>query len=203
MKTIKTIGLAALTALMAMAFVGAGSAMAEETQLCTTDTSPCSAPTTSIHAISVGRAKLLTSLGTVECNVLFESTSVGALAAPQVIKGNFTFSNCELVGVECEAKEQNGPAELLVLKEGHETAAVTGEGLVKVECGKTLICAYTGERLKGTAKGPLLSAQIPDNGEVSLSGQELIKEAGSGFICPKTAKLDIAASPLVPVYISG
>ena len=194
-------GLAALAALMAMAFVGATSAMAESTQLCTADESPCNNPTTLIHEESVGKAKLLTSLGTTECNVLFESTSVGAAGAPQIVKGNFKYSNCELAGSECKATEENGPVELEILKEGHETASVKGKGLVHLVCGKTIDCSYNGTGLKGTAKGPLLSAQTPDNGEVSLSGQETTKETG-GFLCPKTAKLDITTSPLTATYIS-
>ena len=205
MKAIEMIGLVALAALLAMAFAGATSAMAESTVLCKADESPCSSTNslTHVHETSVGKAKLLTSLGTTECNVLFlgdtsEPTEVGT---PLVVTGNFTYSNCELAGSNCTATEQNGPAELEVLREGHETAAVTGKGLVHLVCGKTIDCSYNGTGLKGTAKGPLLSAQVPDNGEVSLSGQETTKEVG-GFLCPKTAKLDITTSPLVETSLT-
>jgi len=197
-------GLVALTALMAMAFVGAASAMAEPTALCKADENPCSEANliASVHETSVGKAKVLTSLGTVECNALFASTSVGAPGAPQILKGNFTYSNCELGGASCTATGENGPAELKVLREGHETAKVTYEYLVHLVCYKTIDCSYTGASLEGTAKGPLLSAQESDNGEVALSGQSLTKEAG-GFLCPKTAKLDITTTPLTATYISS
>jgi hypothetical protein len=207
MKPIRIFGLAALAALMAMAFVGASSALAESTSLCDTDpgtgaTEACPSGhlVTSVHETSVGKAKLLTSFGPVECNALFSGTIATTLAKPLVISGNFTYSNCTLGGSSCTATEENGPAEIKVLKEGHETASVTGEGLVHVICGKAIDCSYTGAGLKATAKGPLLASQ--ENGEVSLSEQVTSKEAG-GFLCPKSAKLDITMTPLSATYITG
>ncbi|MFL5900700.1 MAG: hypothetical protein ACJ75S_05825 [Solirubrobacterales bacterium] len=199
MKAIKMIGLAALTALMAMAFVGASSAMAESTQLCKTDTNPCGSAVTSVHEESVGKAKLVTSFGTVECNVLFSSSSVGALGAPQKIVGTFTYTNCKLFLGECTVTEQNGPSTLEVLKQGHETAKVTYDFLIYVMCGSFIDCNYTGPGLVGTAKGPLLSTQA--NGEVTLSGQKLTPEIS--FLCPKESKLTITTTPLSATYISS
>jgi len=208
MKTIKMIGLAALTALTAltaMAFAGVGSAMAESAALCKVDESPCSAANliTSAHEASVGKAKLLSSVGTTECNVLFassetvEATEVGA---PLVISGSFTYTNCELGGSSCTATEESGPSQIKVFKTGHETAEVTGEGLVHVVCSGFIDCSYNGTGLKGTGKGPLLSTQ--KNGEVTLSEQSTTKEAG-GFLCAKTAKLDITTTPLAAAYGSS
>ncbi|MGH7499379.1 MAG: hypothetical protein ACREL3_11085, partial [Gemmatimonadales bacterium] len=151
----------------------------------------------SVHETSVGKAKLLTSLGTIECNVLY-SGNVTETGSPLVIKGGFIYSSCTLGESSCTATEENGPSKLEVLKEGHETAEVTGEYLVHVVCGKTIDCSYTGTGLVGTAKGPLLSEQTPDDGEVSLTGQAMTMEAG-GFLCPKTAKLDITTSPLARI----
>src|ERR1051326_4219472 len=194
-------GLAALAALMAMAFVGASSAMAEETQLCRVDPgtgSPRACPAgeavTSVHETSVGKAKLLAS-PRVECNVLFSSTSVGALAKPQVIEGHFTYTNCG-----CTVREVAGTtARITVLKEGHETGRVTGEAEISVNCFG-IVCTYNGEGLEGTAKGPLLSAQVPDNGEVSLQEQVV---TGSGSFCPSEGKLDIVTTPLTAVSIAN
>jgi hypothetical protein len=205
MKAIKMFGLAVLTALMAMAFVGAASAMAESTVLCKNDESPCTEGNViaHVHETSVGKAKLLTSFGTTECNVLFLGDAAEAMeeGAGLGVIGSFTYTECTLGGSNCTATEENGPAELEVLKEGHETGKVTGEGLVHLVCGKSIDCSYNGTGLTGTAKGPLLSAQTPDNGEVSLSEQSTTKEAG-GFLCPKTAKLDITTTPLVATYVS-
>jgi hypothetical protein len=191
-------GLAALAALLAMAFVGASSAMAEKTTLCSTDESPCEIANviSHVHETSVGKAKLLSSLLNVECDVLFLGDTVAKTSAPLVIEGSFTYSNCNN---SCTATEENGPAEIEVLKEGHEKSKVTGEGLVHLVCGAFINCRYNGEGLIGTGKGPLLSAQA--NGEVSISEAETNKESGS--LCPSTAKLDITTTPLTPVYLGG
>jgi hypothetical protein len=191
-KSVKMFGLAVLAALMAMAFVGASSASAESTQLCTVDEASCTHAVTSVHVLSVGKAKLL-SIIPVECNVLFASTSVGALASPQIIKGHFTYTNCG-----CTVEEIIGTtAKIEVLKEGHETASVTGEASIYVDCFG-IDCIYIGTGLKGTAKGPLLSTQA--NGEVSLQNQVL---SGYWSFCPTGAKLDITMTPLVATYISS
>ncbi len=205
MKSIKIIGLAALTALMAIACVGASSAMAASTSLCKADESPCVATNqiTSMHETSVGRVKLLSSIGTTQCEVLLtgNATELTEAGSPLMISGSFTYTNCELGGSNCTLTEEGGPAEIKVLKEGHETAKVTYEYLVHLTCGGFIDCSYNGVGLTGTAKGPLLSAQVPDNGEVTLTGQETTKEAG-GFLCPKTAKLDITTTPLTATYLS-
>jgi len=202
-KAIKMIGLAALTALMAMAFVGASSAMAESTALCSADESPCKEGNVvaHVHEESVGKAKLLSSVGTTECNVLFLGDAAEAMeeGAALGITGSFTYTNCELGGSSCTATEEGGPSSLQVLRTGHETAKVTGEGLVHLVCSGFIDCSYNGTGLSGTAKGPLLSTQ--KNGEVTLSEQTTTKEAG-GFLCPKTAKLDITTTPLTATYVS-
>src|SRR6185436_18150219 len=69
MKPIKMLGLTALAALMAMAFIGASSAMAEDTVLCSTDPATSCTEVTHVHETSVTKAKLLTSFLTVECDV--------------------------------------------------------------------------------------------------------------------------------------
>jgi hypothetical protein len=200
-RTIGLILMAAAAASLLVAFAAPGPAAAETVTLCNADQESCSSPTTSVHEVSVGKAKLLTSLGTTECNVLFSSTEVGAGGGTvQTVTGNFTYTSCELGGKSCTATEENGPSEIKVEKEGHETGKVTGEGLVHVVCTGFIDCSYNGVGLKGTAKGPLLSTQ--ENGEVTLSEQSLTKEAG-GFQCPKTAKLDITTTPLSAIYISG
>jgi hypothetical protein len=198
-KAIKMFGLAALAALMAMAFVGASSAMAEKIQLCGHD-APKELSCEAIHHVheeSVGKAKLLTSIGTTECEASFLG-DVESFGAPAIISGKFTYVNCTLGGSSCTATEENGPSKIKVLYTGEETSEVTGEGLVHLVCGKSIDCSYTGTGLKGTGKGPLKSTQT--NGEVTLSEQATTKEIG-GFLCPKTAKLDITTTPLSKVYI--
>jgi len=192
MKLFKTLGLAALAALMAMAFIGASSAMAEWTTLCPEESSECE-PVEHVHEESVGHAKLLSSFATVECEVLFlGDTLEGGLGSPLKIHGTFTYTCLN----NCTATEENGPAEIKVLKEGTELAKITGEGLVHVVCG--LNCRYNGVGLAGHGKGALSAAN--KKGEVTISGATVNKE--SGFLCPSTSKLDITTEPLEATYIS-
>jgi hypothetical protein len=123
---------------------------------------------------------------------------VGSPGAPQIIKGNFTYSNCLRSASEsCTVTEKSGPTEIKVLKEGHETGKVTGKGEVQVKCGSFINCTYDGEGLEASAKGSLLSTET--NGSVSLNEQ--VTHKVSGFICPGEAKLDITTTPLVAIYI--
>jgi hypothetical protein len=137
---------------------------------------------------------LLSSFATVECEALFSGTTLnGGLSNPLIIHGTFSYS-C-LNG--CTAEEENGPAEIKVLKTGTELAEVTGEGLVHVVCG--LNCRYNGVGLKGHGLGPLLVGS--GNGRVTISGATVNKE--SGTFCPSTSKLDITTTPLTATYISS
>jgi hypothetical protein len=223
-KPIKTFGLAALAALLAMAFVGATSAVATDpTALCEVDPGtglhevcPAGKLVTHVHETTLAEKKgiLKTSLLTIECDVLFlgDVTTTGALAKAKEsllivglhdpakgeipLIGAFVYSNCSN---SCTATEENGPPEIKVLKEGHETAKVTGEGLVHVVCGKSIDCSYNGTGLVGTAKGPLLSTET--NGDVTLTEVKTTKEVG-GFLCPKESKLTITTTPLTATYIT-
>jgi hypothetical protein len=195
----KPIKLLAAAALMLSAVIGVPSAMAEPTGLCSTDAgkeNPCESVVTHVHETSVGKGVLLTNILNVECDVLFLGDVTGE-GSPLKIKGNFAYSSCN--GGECEVKEVSSSAVIAVLKEGHETATVTGGAEALVKCGFFLHCVYNGGSLKGTAKGPLLSTQ--KNGETSIQGQAPTKV--SGFLCPSTASLDITTTPLSPTYIVG
>jgi len=199
MKPIKILGLAALAAMMGMAFIGAGSAMAESTALCAEDAGECPEGQliTHVHEATLAgkKAVLKTSFLTVECDVLFLGVALTEPGGPPLVLGKFTYSNCTN---ECIVREENWPAEIKVTKTGHETGIVTGEGLVHVNCSG-LNCRYNGLGLSGTAKGSLLSAET--NGEVKLTEQSTNKE--SGFLCPSTSKLTITTTPLVVTYLAG
>jgi hypothetical protein len=205
------LGLAVMTALMAMVSVGASAAMAElDTALCKVEELPCAKANLVKHVhettLEGKKAKLVSSVGTVECDVLLlgDVLTAGLLALapePLLISGNFTYSNCFLGGGKCTVKEENGPTHVDVLKLAWEEAKVTGEGLVHVECSG-LNCSYNGKELIGHALGPYASNQSEKNGSVSLESQETNKE--SGLFCPSTSKLTITTTPLPePVYISS
>jgi len=194
-KPIKMFGLAALATLVATGCVGASSALAGQTSLCEADESPCMAGNTitHVHEESIGHASLL-SFVTVECETLFLGDTLNSgLGSPLIVHGKFSYTCLE----DCNAEEENGPAEIKVLKAGNELAIVTGEGLVHVICG--LNCRYNGVNLEAHALGALTAAN--ETGEVVLNEQEINKE--SGVFCPSTGDLDIETEPLVKTYISS
>jgi len=211
-KLIKMFGLAAMAALMAMAFAGAGSAMAESTALCSGDpgtgeheicqekegeTIPPSGLVSHVHEATLsGKKAVLLSPATVECDVLFlgDVTSANNLGAPLVISGKFTYTNCSCGSVE----ETSASSTIEVLKLGHELADVTGKGVVHVNC-IGINCEYTGEGLVAHALGPLLTEET--NGETRIE-EQLVKKVPGGFLCPKTAKLDLLTTPLEPTYVT-
>jgi hypothetical protein len=227
MTPIKTFCLVVPATLMMIALAGSPHASAESTALCEVDEGPCAEAkqvshihettpsgskaillagnldTNRIYHVheatpSTNKARLLTSVGTVECAALFLGSAPYSGSLTLKIIGNFTYTSCELGGGNCSAAEENGPAEISVSGEGHETATVTEEGLVNVVCSGFINCSFNGTGLLGTGKGSLLSAR--ENGEVVLLGQSVSKEAG-GFLCPKTSKLDISTTPLEATYI--
>ncbi len=197
MKPIKTIGLAALLALSAMAFGGASSAVAEPTALCTTDEGKCSEGNeiTHLHESTLPgqKAVLLNSLKTIECDVLFLGEAEDGI--PLMAEGEFTYSNC---GGGCTVKTISGPVIVEESKEGHESAIVAyHEGEIRAEC-TGISCSYSFEGVEGTAKGSLLATET--NGSNSISGKLLTKT--TGLLCPKEAKLDITTTPLEEVFLT-
>jgi hypothetical protein len=197
MKSIKTLGLAAFAVLMAMAFLGASSAMAGSTQLCMNDEDPCGSVIEHVHEqTSKGApARLLSSLGNVTCDALFLGSTLG-LGAPLVIHGNFTYTNCLRNGEACTVTEVSTSSLIEVLRTAAETAKLTGEGEVNVQCG--INCTYNGEELSGTSKGALLAG---GTGESSTS--EAVVHHVGGAICPETSRLDIRMTPLIKTYIAS
>jgi hypothetical protein len=212
MKSIKLFGLATLTALMAMAFVGASSAIAEYTQLCKVDESLCQPGNviTHVHEVSVGEDVLLTSAGNILCLALFLGDTSG-LGAPLEINGHFTFGSS---GHSCVRHKIFGGTEnctvtdvgtlgttLLILRLGHESGDVYGRGglgEIRVTCGSAIDCEYLLAQVFGAIHGPLLSIQL--NGEVTISKKTLAN--WGGFFCPAKNELDLTTTPLELVYLS-
>jgi hypothetical protein len=200
-KPIKMFGLAALAALMAMAFVGASSAMASgNTALCTADEDPCNGPgtvITHVHESSVGKASILGS-PLIKCNVLFLGDALNSgLANPLTIHGAFTYTSCTNF---CHVLEQNGPARIVFLRTGAELANVAPiEFLIHVTCPFGINCYYDGEGLEGHGLGALTSTP---NGSIVIFEQLLTEEFVSE-ICPEEGALDITTAPLIATYISS
>jgi hypothetical protein len=205
MKSHKMFGLVTLSAMMVMALVGAPSAMATgSTALCASEAATCASPITHVHETSIGKMKILSSLPTIECNVLFlGDTPNGGLGHPLVITGKFTYSSCNNF---CSVNEPIGTeAKLEILKElGVELASSKfGSWLIHVSC-PFMNCFYTGSALEGDVRGPL-NSPASANGSSKIGEQEASKgekegeeEAG----CP-LAFLDITTTPLSATYLSS
>jgi hypothetical protein len=183
-----------LVVITSAAFALPSNAAAEKTSLCSNDSEACST-ISHVHetTLSGAKAELLTSIVNVKCDVLFLGEVVEE-GSPLVIEGNLTYTNCG----SCTVEEVGGGVEIQNLKTGHETADVTGEGEVHVNCSG-LNCYYNGEELLGIRKGPLLSSET--NGEVKLSEQVVNKV--KGLFCPSTSKLDIVVTPLSAIYLNS
>jgi hypothetical protein len=199
-RLIKILSLAAVTAFAAMAFMGASSAMAEDTVLCTVDSElkcPEADQAKHVHFLSTEPGLLLSSAINILCKyVLYLGDALG-LGKPQVIHGKFSYIECHSFSgsTNCSVSETSSSSLLLVLKLKSEEAEVTGHGEVLVECGAFIHCKYKGEGLKGHGLGELLG------GEVSIEEQTVKKV--SGFFCPETSKLHLTMASLEdePIYI--
>jgi len=193
----KIFGLSMLGVLIAMSFSGVQSAYAEGTVQCSIDASPCPKGNVVNHihltTLSGAKAKLLTSIINVECDILFLGDLIGMVGSWMVYLGHYTLTNCG----SCTVEEWSGESTIEILKTSHETALAVGEGETHVNCSG-LNCYYNAEGLEGTAKGPLLSSET--NGSVSIQEQTVKKV--KGLFCPSTNKLDIVITPLSATYIT-
>jgi hypothetical protein len=196
MQAATKLGTAVVVATAIMILVNAPLAMGGSTQLCSTDPATSCTVLTHVHASSPSgnNVNILTDILNVECDLLYLGDSHG-LGAPLVLEGAFTYSNCNN---GCTVTEENGPGLLELLKVSHETANLTLEWLIHVECGFFIDCNYNGEGLKGIAKGSLLSFK---EGE-TFEKLKLREEAGS-FFCPDTNNLDFLVLSLSSLYIGS
>jgi hypothetical protein len=199
MRLIKMFGFAALVAIAAMALVGATSAMAESTAICEGSdpggsTCPGSEASHLHFATSSSEpALILSSIVNVACQVLYLGNTLG-LGAPLIIHGNFTYSKCETEsGGACTATELSSSALIEFLKNGSEKAEVTYNAEVLVECGALIHCVYNGAGQKWVGVGSL--------GTDNMSETKTTLNKVSGFLCPKTASLDIWLGALTKLYI--
>lgn len=186
-----------------IAFLGASSAAAETTAICSVDEDPCSEANLvhHLHGISI-KSVLLTNILNVECEALaLGDVKSPYLGSPLTIVGTVVFSNCKSSsGTKCEVTELNGPSKATVLRIGPEEAEVTGVGEALDQCGVFIHCIYNGEGVRSVGKGSLIAGGN-GNGLIGVQEQSLHKVGGT--LCPKTSKLDGSAEELSPIYISS
>jgi hypothetical protein len=193
-RMIKLLGMAAVMAVAAMALVGASSAMAESTQLCTNETGTCVEPTT-VHSVTVGHALLLSSIVNVECDALVSATVPKGLVTngPVVLNpGTLTYSNC-LNGASVTVLKQGS---ISILNQGNELAEQTATGYKVLVEAVGLHCVYNAEKLVGHALGPLKTGTNKDH--VTYVEAEVHKL--EGFFCPSVSKLDALFQDLTAIW---
>ncbi len=196
-------GLAAVSAVAAMAFVGATSASAEvDTQLCDAHTGlTCSDASSDVHMVlapgTVG--KLLSPIVTVLClGVLVESsgTDVGELGNPQQLDASaMSFTGCGTNASHnnCTVTVEELPDNDLLklgLDEG-SLEALTGETRLQ-GCGLNLNCLYDTEGLLFSVGAQHLTAD-----------KTPVTELGGKFLCPDEGKLDGLLETLEDRYVLG
>jgi hypothetical protein len=206
-RLIKTFGLAVISALAAMAFVGASSASATfDTAICLEPSPTLACPANKqaehFHFLDPS-AKLLTNVLNVTCHALFLGDALVPLAeAPESLEiyGTFTYTGCNN---SCTAKEVANPelgGHILVLKTAADLAIIEGDEFeVRVVCAGLIECSYTGNGLQGHA----LSSNLPSNAGLVTSHEESVAHLPQGLldICPSTGKLDALFEPLVDLWI--
>jgi hypothetical protein len=204
------LGLTAVTAIAAMAFLGASTAMAGDTLVCTTDDANCASPSLvtflSVNEAGTADAKavLLNSIINVQC----DATIIGHLTSaalpteqkPVAYAGLLSYTNCSS---PCSVTvTSNGT--INVLRTATELADITATGFkVRVNCAGFFICDYDAANLVGHGLGGLEVAGS-DRGHVTFGGnlvnleQDLFSPFGS---CPATANLDALFQSSTDLFI--
>jgi len=201
MRFIKMLGLAALATMIAMAFVGASSAMAApehpEIVLCEKSELVCGVENwhpnpTELHMEGkTAPTKLLSSIGTVECQlVLSRITLLNKLA--KLIEGHLLelkIEQCNLGSTKCTVTV-NGLGGLSFTPDEEKLKAIVElielEGKTTnftVKCGFLINCTY------GAGPETKLLAETDEAGHLLLLANATPLKVAGGF-CPETAKWD-------------
>jgi hypothetical protein len=189
-------GLAALAAMVAMALIGVSQASAnEETAvLCETPELECEKPFPNPTTL-VGyaqNAKMLTSIGTVECaSALGELTllnELGKVGTGHALSASF--SKCHLGSTSCTVTviklglvtlEKSGALRVTAKSDGNSEA--------NLKCGFLINCTYG-----GTGETEIVSNEA---GELQTLGNEYEMTLSKGF-CPETARVDETGTAVNP-----
>jgi hypothetical protein len=211
-RLIRTIGLAAVAAVVAMAFVGAGSVMANgPTVLCKVNEEPCSssAPnnlTEHVHFESIGEPTLLTVSPKLEIKCL-SSLALGdaeALGNPTGITVSaLTWTGCYLAPFsgkhDCTVKTENfGLIDILRTAANLGTATALSTE-VRVTCGAVINCVLGGPSTTGLTVEGALHKVGAGHGYLSAPGISVPKVKG---LCPSIAAWVAEYESLEHIFIS-
>jgi hypothetical protein len=203
MKQFKMLGLAAVAALGLMAMAGVSTASA--TELCSTNTQPCTGTVyTSGHAVSAQlKAGTVTTLTNPISNVICtkstftgKTTNTGGkgIAVTGTIE-SLGFTECTLAsGPQCTVNTLNIPyaASITATGSGNGTLTFTNDGNgspgVKVECGIFFNCTLQ-------TADPVLGVT---GGNPAIAKANAIPLTAKGITCPSEAKWDAEYEVLEP-----
>jgi len=195
MKQVKMLGLAAVAALGLMAMTGAGTASA--TELCSTNTSPCTGvmyPPGTAVSVQLKPGTVATWTNPI-ANVTCQKSTIGGKTTSTGAKGvavtgaieSLAFSECKTAsGVACTMRTANLPyaASFTATGGGNGTLTVTGGGTgdpgVAVECGFVINCTVT------TADASLEVT----GGNPAIAKANALPFTPAGVTCPKEEHLD-------------
>jgi hypothetical protein len=206
------IGLAAIAAVAAMAFLGASTASASQATLLCSNNTPTLTPSAEecgvvkhIHFQSVEGPEagnshgLLLGTVTVRCNALLLAETDDLLTAAGTpvnfnLNVNLAYTNC-LSGFHVLVLQQG---HVLVLKTGAELAEVTAGGFLVNVLGNGLNCDYNATALVGHG-----SAGPEGKGHTTYtkSNVNLVEKLGGFLPCPTAGALDVLFQSLTPLYI--
>jgi hypothetical protein len=207
MRPVKAFGLAVSAAIAAMAFIGASSAVAKDTALCSSnETLTCAAGNQlkSVHGAGVYVDLLLPGVGNITCKATSIALSISALGAPQSTNVlSLTWSGCYTGLTQCTVST-TAVGKLLLLKTAANLGEAQHQGLeLLIKCGALVECTYS-----GPVKYHLLSAASlldgNSNGGLVSSGGESDGTISSFLAEPcVNMTLDLAWEALVPVYVKS
>ena len=194
MRLVKMLGLGAVAAMAAMAFVGATSASAGSTQLCKSHGAlTCSSAATTVSMVNAGPGRLLNDLVDVICDEIDATGTPLALGNPQLVHvSGLSFDSCETSESDgCEVVVLTLPLSW-VDKTGLDTGTFTGtNGSTLVACEDVIFstdihCVYDGTGLSFPV------------GAQHLTASKIKVDKISGSLCPEESTLDGALTTEEP-----
>lgn len=213
MKYLKMLGLAAVAAAALTAFVGAGTAMAENGVICSTNTNPCTSKwavgTKLDWSLKSGTSAKLTTTGGTTLNTCSYSTVEQEITANPNATGTAEGPNKKVDWETATTKCAATPTTTLVLGGGKITGitgTVNGNLIAtsKIEVTNNLpetfggSCNYGVEA--GTAIGTVTGGTAPE-----FHANAVAKKLNGGFLCPETTKwvaTYVLTSPTgTPLYV--
>ncbi len=206
MRPVKVFGLTVIVAMAAMALIGAASATAMNTALCSTNNGgalacPLEKQVTSFHSVALN-STFLTSVGNVVCKEALAEGSVLGLAAPQISHlTKFNWTGCTGPGGVACTVTTTKLGLILWLKTAVNLGSLVYDNLFfKISCPLSIECEYTpvGENHLLGSSLPLLGAE--SNG--GFGGTKIVLSPNSPLDAPcPEASWDYFYESLTPLWV--